>query len=403
MKKISGNGSIYYKPKQKYWVAQYVLTENGKKKQKYIYGKTKDEVSRKLTELMYNYHNNNFIQKNGIPLIKLLKQNREDRYAANLISDSHYSRLEYILKHIEENDLGNMNIDEITSRDIQNYVNSLITDYSDSSIRKIWEQLKQGFEIAKKEKYILENPFENVLKPKSRKETKIIEALTVEEQDVLSRYLLESDLSKEKYKTVFLLQLYTGMRIGEVLALTEKDIDFNKKLIYVNRTLTRDKYGVSIVGNKTKTYSGKREIPIHNFLIPLLKEQLANYVDNPNKLLFSHEKRSIPPSALNSVLKRICKQLNIERNVSNHILRHTFGTRCVESGMTAVVVQRLMGHKDVNITLNTYTSVFNRFKQEELNKVASLYLENNFLTLSNNVLSLDDKNYSIETDEHSSR
>ena len=60
-----------------------------------------------------------------------------------------------------------------------------------------------------------------------------------------------------------------------------------------------------------------------------------------------------------------------------------FATRCIEAGMTAVVLQRLMGHKDVTVTLNTYTSVFNKFKEDELEKV-NTYLNNNQLNFVNN-------------------
>jgi len=71
-------------------------------------------------------------------------------------------------------------------------------------------------------------------------------------------------------------------------------------------------------------------------------------------------------------------------DVSSHTLRHTFGTRCIESGMAPVVVQRLMGHKDIRITLNTYTSVLNKFKESEIDKVNQYYLEQKLV--SNNAL-----------------
>lgn len=70
------------------------------------------------------------------------------------------------------------------------------------------------------------------------------------------------------------------------------------------------------------------------------------------------------------------------KDISTHCLRHTYGTRCIEAGMTAVVLQRLMGHKDVTVTLNTYTSVFNRFKEDKLEKV-NTYLNNNQLNFVN--------------------
>lgn len=87
----------------------------------------------------------------------------------------------------------------------------------------------------------------------------------------------------------------------------------------------------------------------------------------------------IRTSAINKELKRIFKEeLNVNsKNISTHCLRHTYGTRCIEAGMTAVVLQRLMGHKDVTVTLNTYTFVFNKFKEDELEKtlIVKGYLE----------------------------
>ena len=75
-------------------------------KKKSLYGKTRDIVSQKLTKVMYEYHNDDYIQENGIPLIKLLEQIREDKYAANLISESHYSRMEFVLKEIKNTPRG---------------------------------------------------------------------------------------------------------------------------------------------------------------------------------------------------------------------------------------------------------------------------------------------------------
>lgn len=85
---------------------------------------------------------------------------------------------------------------------------------------------------------------------------------------------------------------------------------------------------------------------------------------------------------INKELKRIFKEelKTSYKDISTHCLRHTYETRCIEAGMTAVVLQRLMGHKDVTVTLNTYTSVFNKFKEDELEKV-STYLSFNKLNI----------------------
>ena len=328
-----------------------------------------------------NYHNDGFVQENGMPLIKLLEQLREDKYAANLISDSHYSRLEFVLIEIGKSDIGNLMIDKITSRDLQNYFNSLIGRYTDSTIKKVWECVKQGFQHAIKQNYIKNNPFDNVIKPKSKKETKEVSALTTLDHKILSNYLFKSTLSEEKYKNVILLQLYTGMRIGEVLALTKDDVNLTTRMISVRKTISVDKDGELTVKKGTKTYSGKRELPIPLFLIPHLEEQFKNYEENKNDLLFSYEGRIIKASTVNTVLKRICNKLKLSKGISNHTLRHTFGTRCIESGMTPVVVQNMMGHKDIRVTLNIYTSVLNQYKQEEFNKVTKYYMDKDLLAL----------------------
>lgn len=397
MSNIVGNGTIYYHHGKKMWVAEYNINEDGKIKKKSIYSKDKNVVSKKLTQIMYDYHNNNYIRKNGIKLIDLLKQNREDKYAANLISGSHYSRLEATLKLIEKSRIGQMDINQITARDLQDYFNSLINDYSDSSIKKVWECIKQGFEIAIDEKYILSNPFRKLRKPKSKKETKVIEAMTIDDEKILASYLLNSNLSHEKYKNAILIQLYAGLRVGEVLALTKNDIDFRKNVISVKSTVALDKDASLILKQSTKTYAGKREVPISPFLLGSLQEQYMNCEENPDNLLFTFEKRLLHPSTINTVLKRICKQLGLPKTITNHTLRHTFGTRCIESGMSPKVVQTLMGHKDISVTLNTYTSVLRQYKEEEFQKLSQYYITKNTNQLPG-VIALDD--YSVHTESN---
>ena len=70
-------------------------------------------------------------------------------------------------------------------------------------------------------------------------------------------------------------------------------------------------------------------------------------------------------------------------DITSHSLRHTYGTRCIEAGMRAVALQRLMGHTDVAITLNTYTSVFNKYKETELEKVNNYYMNNEIVNVDN--------------------
>ena len=103
-----------------------------------------------------------------------------------------------------------------------------------------------------------------------------------------------------------------------------------------------------------------------------------------------------PPNA-NHVLKRICKQLNIE-NVTSHSLRHTFATRCIESGMKPLALKELMGHSSVSITLDVYTSVFNKYRDSELEnlntyyKNSGLFVEPNIISKKGNIINFSTKN-----------
>lgn len=328
-------------------------------------------------------NNDMYVEKNGIELVKIMEDIREEKLASNTISGGQYARLKWTINKIKNSKIGNMKIQDITKDDIQEFLNS-VKDLSDSYIKKLYEQFVQAYRRAEIKKYISYNPMYEVIKPKSDKQTKVIEALDINVQKSFTEYLNKNSIEHEPYKNIFLIQMYMGLRIGEVLALSKESIDLENKVLYVKRTLTNDKEFAIILGNKTKTYSGNRTLPIPEFLVLIFEEQLKYTNENLHNLIFTNNASYIRTSAINKELKRFFKEeLNVNsKNISTHCLRHTYGTRCIEAGMTAVVLQRLMGHKDVTVTLNTYTSVFNKFKEDELEKVNN-YLNNNQLNFVN--------------------
>lgn len=92
------------------------------------------------------------------------------------------------------------------------------------------------------------------------------------ENKEFTQYLNKVSIENEPYKNIFLIQMYMGLRIGEVLALSKENVDLENKVLYVKRTLTNDKEFAIILGNKTKTYSGNRTLPIPEFLVPIFEE-----------------------------------------------------------------------------------------------------------------------------------
>lgn len=143
------------------------------------------------------------------------------------------------------------------------------------------------------------------------------------------------------------------------------------------------------MGGKTKTYAGTRKLPIPKFLKPIIIEQLDLAIKRENKELFLTNGKLVRPTTINRILKQLLAKLNIY-DISTHSLRHTYGTRCIEAGMAPVVLQKLMGHKDVSVTLNTYTLVYNEYKEREMEKVNEYYINNNLM--NNNNLTLNEYN-----------
>lgn len=124
-------------------------------------------------------------------------------------------------------------------------------------------------------------------------------------------------------------------------------------------------------------------IPLPEFLKDTIIEQMQmseEFKNNDENLLFKPEdKQYVDRVNVNTELKRLLKRHFGIDDITTHSLRHTYGTRCIEAGVAPVVVQKMMGHTDVSITLNTYTSVFDKFKEKEIEKVNKYYMEENML------------------------
>ena len=377
--KGTSEGYVYFNKQRKRWNAQYseYNIETGKLQKKTKSFKTEDEAKKYLKTVMYQKENPLFIEHNGIPISEIMKSHLRLKLETNQISPTQYGRVMRTIEKIETVPLGHKNVDEITSDELQRYMNSM-KHLSNSSISKIYQQLNQAFKIAINKGYIMRNPMINVIRPRSEKDNKVVRALTVDEQQAFTEYLLSKDVEECKYKNVFLIQMYMGLRVGEALALTTHDIDLKNKKMNVHRTLTTDENGAVIMGNTTKTYAGRRILPIPDFLYPNITEQMKiaeTQENNEEKLLFKpNNQKYTRRTNVNSELQRILKRYFGIEGISTHSLRHSYGTRCIESGMAPVVVQRLMGHTDITVTLNTYTSVFDKFKESEIDKVNQYYL-----------------------------
>ena len=198
-----------------------------------------------------------------------------------------------------------------------------------------------------------------------------LEVLSVFDQNRLESALLNNI---NETKLGILISLNTGLRIGEVCALSWNDIDFENQIFHIRSTVARVKSDderngtTKLIIDKPKTKSSLRDIPIPSKLIPILvfmKQRATGiYVVSNNNCFIS-------PRTYEYRYHKILDDCNIP-SVNYHTLRHTFTTRCIEVGVDVKTLSEILGHANVSITLNTYVHSSMELKRQQLEKLSIL-------------------------------
>lgn len=375
-----GDGSIYFVEKRNRYAGQIQLLIDGERVRKTVYGKTEREARSKMKELQIqalagNLHND---KKPKMPTIfEYAEKMMDEQLDLNDIRQSSYDRKMETLKMLAP--ISQMKLDEVSEDDLIAFFKTQL-DYSQSCINKMYQLLGAVFIKAVNRKIIEDNPLREIKRPKSNKKTIPVRALTVEEQKKLLNVLKNEDV---RYSDIMLLSMFTGMRIGECCALMVEDIDLNEKTITVSKTVARGKYGRNVL-NETKTSAGMRKLHLSDDIFEFLKSCIGN--KDKGLLFLSSNQNLVTTNQVNYSYAAALKAYGIIDNtvygrVDLHSLRHTYATRCIESGMPAKVLQKLLGHTDINITLNTYCSVFEKYSNEHL-AVADEYMKQNDIKIA---------------------
>lgn len=193
--------------------------------------------------------------------------------------------------------------------------------------------------------------------------------LPIDEQRQLVQYLL-TDI--DLIKLGVYLVICTGIRIGELCALRREGVDFQNGLLHIGATMQRiqtdnPKQKTEVIITEPKSTCSIRDIPLTESVIRIFEPHFLNMSDNAY-LLTGECGRFIEPSAMRYHFSRILKASGV-RKIKFHALRHSFATRCIESGVDIKTLSEILGHENVNITLNRYVHSSIDLKRENMEKL----------------------------------
>lgn len=340
-------GENIYHRKDGRWEGRYKCGINVSGKTKYlsVYGHNYNEVKKKLTEKKASSADNAILCKLTFGEIS------QKWYAAkrNTVKNSSLNTYEIKLnKHILPV-FGSMIYDNITSVDFDSFIQKLTAEkLSRSYIADIFFVVRSICLFAHKLLGV-KNICENIDIPKrgNLKERRILN--NAETSKLISCLEYENDTTS----VGILLALSTGIRIGELCALTWKNINLEEKYITVSQTVQRTydrqnrKSHLQISTPKSK--SSERIIPLPNFIIPIL----AKHKCDCNSYFLSGSAKIVEPRTMQYRFITILQKNNLP-SVNFHSLRHLFATRCIAAGADIKTLSELLGHSSVNITLNLY-------------------------------------------------
>lgn len=269
-----------------------------------------------------------------------------------------------------------MTLAEIKSMDIQKFYNGLTASgTSADSVRNTNKLLSAFFKYCVNEDYIVKSPLRSVTLPEDRKIQSENSYLTNAD---IAKVVADARTNNDSF--IFTFLIFSGLRVGEAMALTHADIDFEEGIINVNKSvghLTIEGSYQPIV-SPTKTKGSTREIPLFKDIRHLLKNHIREEKLKHFRLCVPFSENSILFSSLTGGYlegrnlrrrwERLCKRLDIEKTTV-HALRHTFCSILAERGVNLKTASELMGHSDIKVTQRVYVHVQ---KDEKIRAIASL-------------------------------
>lgn len=374
----NGSGSIFYDDKRNRWCAEIQWSDkNGEKHRKKFAGNKKSAVKNKLEDFKRQLLIANGDIDNDDILFKEYADNWLKTILFHTLKPTSYTRKEVTLKYQVYPYIGDIPINRITHTDIQNMVNELANNgLSYSTIKKAYEAVSGCLLNYRIKTSTYFNPCEGVVLPNNTK-TRSHGIIFFDERQ---RKLIIDEATR-KYKNgrsvyrlgnAIIVLMYTGLRIGELLALTWDDIDFSNKIVSISKNAVVAKVDDNgethyklINQNSTKTKNGIRVIPLTERALCALKE-IYDITGSEKYVMCSSNGKQITPRNINRMFHSILKQTGISNNDKTscgvHTLRHTFASMLFKEGCDVKVVSEILGHNDTTITENIYIHLIQQQK-----------------------------------------
>lgn len=336
---------------------------DGTRKYVAFFGQTRKQVEEKMAEHRRNRASNQTTEMTLTELFATWKQRLSFRLKESTLANYSMKMQKHLIPYFAEKSLS-----EITSEEIYAFIRKkLESGLSNRYVSDIITLLKSLFRYAVK-KFHIANPMEEV--EFKREKTPEIRLLDADEETRLGRFLAENP---SRTAMGIILCKATGLRIGELCALTWNDIDFEKRILTVKHTIQRiqTKNGLKktkLIITEPKSESSKRSIPIPEFLLEFLK----NYQGKATEFVLSGTEKPVEPRTMQNRFAKILKNAKLP-SMHFHALRHMFATKCIKLGFDMKTLSELLGHSGIEITMNLYVhSSFDR-KQEMMNLQKSAF------------------------------
>ena len=377
-KRANGEGNIR-KRKDGRWEGRYTAgydPKTGKRIIKNVLGKTQAEVKEKLKTAIEETRGLDVSRSEEYTVATWLRT-WYDLYAKPNVRVATSDRYQLIIEQYTVPRIGSVKLKKLTTRHLQKLYKELLENgrihigknqdkgLSTTTVRSVHLMLHCALDRAVKEQLIPRNPCEDCIVPKPRKlEMKILPP------EHMKAYLDAAD--QRGLLPMFYLELVSGLRKGELVALRWDDLDTQNRTISVSKQYIKNPNG-ELTLSRPKTETSVRQVSIPQTAVDLLIQEHEKHPDNPYLFPSPVTGEMYYPDSVVNLHKKILKDAGLEY-IRFHDLRHTFATTALQNGVDIKTVSSMLGHYDAGFTLRTYTHA-TRQKQDEAAATMGAFME----------------------------